>query len=195
MKKLICNLRSGFLPIVVSLAVVLSMGSGLAAATSSDSQPAVDQEQQQAVLSQQVRHKLAMIPWYSVFDNLSFKVDGDKVTLMGQVRRPVIKNEADSTVKSIEGVKEVINKIEVLPPSPFDNQIRRKTYCAIYSFGPLQRYGLGVNPGIHIIVKNGDVTLDGVVNDQADKDAAYIRARSVPGVFAVTNNLRVVKSS
>ncbi len=136
-----------------------------------------------------------MIPWYSVFDNLEYRVDGDSVTLAGQVTRPVIKNEAESSVKKIEGVKVVDNQIEVLPPSPFDDQVRRKEYRSIYSFGPLQPYALGVNPGIHIIVKGGNVTLEGVVRTQADKDAANIRARSVPGVFAVTNNLRVKKSS
>ncbi len=136
-----------------------------------------------------------MIPWYSVFDNLEYRVDGDSVTLAGQVTRPVIKNEAESSVKKIEGVKVVDNQIEVLPPSPFDDQVRRKEYRSIYSFGPLQPYALGVNPGIHIIVKGGNVTLEGVVRTQADKDAANIRARSVPGVFAVTNNLRVEKSS
>jgi hyperosmotically inducible protein len=98
-------------------------------------------------------------------------------------------------VKKIEGVKVVDNQIEVLPPSPFDDHVRRREYRSIYSFGPLQPYALGVNPGIHIIVKGGNVTLEGVVRTQADKDAASIRARSVPGVFAVTNNLRVEKSS
>jgi hyperosmotically inducible protein len=98
-------------------------------------------------------------------------------------------------VKKIETVKEVVNQIEVLPPSPFDNQVRRKEYRSIYSFGPLQPYALGVNPGIHIIVKGGNVTLEGVVRSEADKDAANIRARTVPGVFGVTNNLRVKKSS
>jgi len=155
----------------------------------------VDPAQHQAWLTEQVRHKLAMIPWYSVFDNLEYRVDGDSVTLAGQVTRPVIKNEAESSVKKIEGVKVVDNQIEVLPPSPFDDQVRRKEYRSIYSFGPLQPYALGVNPGIHIIVKGGNVTLEGVVRTQADKDAANIRARSVPGVFAVTNNLRVEKSS
>jgi len=159
------------------------------------SQPPVDPAQHQAWLNEQVRHELAMIPWYSVFDNLEYRVDGDTVTLMGQVTRPVIRNDAQSSVKSIEGVKVVDNEIEVLPPSPFDDQVRREEYRSIYSFGPLQPYALGVNPGIHIIVKGGNVTLEGVVRTQADKDAANIRARSVPDVFAVTNNLRVEKSS
>src|SRR4029077_19063925 len=136
-----------------------------------------------------------MIPWYSVFDNLEYRVDGDTITLMGQVTRPVIKDEAEFSVKKIEGVKVVENQIEVLPPSPFDDQVRRKEYRSIYSFGPLQPYALGVNPGIHIIVKGGNVTLEGVVRTQADKDAANIRARSVPGVFGQKNTLRVKKAS
>jgi osmotically-inducible protein OsmY len=195
MKTLIRNFAGSFLPLLFSLVVALSTGNALIAATRLKSQPPVDPAQHQAWLTEQVRHKLAMIPWYSVFDNLEYRVDGDSVTLAGQVTRPVIKNEAESSVKKIEGVKVVDNQIEVLPPSPFDDQVRRKEYRSIYSFGPLQPYALGVNPGIHIIVKGGNVTLEGVVRTQADKDAANIRARTVPGVFAVTNNLRVEKSS
>jgi hyperosmotically inducible periplasmic protein len=195
MKTLIRNFAGSFLPLLFSLVVALSTGDALIAATRLKSQPPVDPAQHQAWLTEQVRHKLAMIPWYSLFDNLEYRVDGDTVTLAGQVTRPVIKNEAESSVKKIEGVKVVDNQIEVLPPSPFDDQVRRKEYRSIYSFGPLQPYALGVNPGIHIIVKGGNVTLEGVVRTQADKDAANIRARSVPGVFAVKNNLRVEKSS
>jgi hyperosmotically inducible protein len=195
MRKINRNITGSFLTLLLSLVVVLSLGNVLNAATRLKSQPPVDPAQHQAWLSGQVRHKLAMIPWYSVFDNLEYKVDSNKVTLLGQVTRPVIKDEAESSVKGIEGVKVVDNQIEVLPPSPFDDQVRRKEYRSIYSFGPLQPYAMGVNPSIHIIVKDGNVTLEGVVRTQADKDAANIRARSVPGVFAVTNNLRVEKSS
>jgi hyperosmotically inducible protein len=194
-KKMIRSLAGNFLSFLFSLIAVLSMGSALSAATRLKSEAPADPAQHQAWLTEQVRHKLAMIPWYSVFDNLAYQVDGDTVTLLGQVRRPVIKNEAESSVKHIEGVTKVVNQIEVLPPSPFDDQVRRQEFRSIYSFGPLQPYGLGVNPAIHIIVKGGSVTLEGVVRTQSDKDAANIRARSVPGVFEVTNNLRVVKSS
>ena len=195
MRKIIRNLAGSFLPLLFSLVVVLSTGGALNAATRLRFQSSAVPAQHQTWLTEQVRHKLAMIPWYSVFDNLEYRVDGDTITLMGQVTRPVIKDEAESSVKKIEGVKVVENQIEVLPPSPFDDQVRRKEYRSIYSFGPLQPYALGVNPGIHIIVKGGNVTLEGVVRTQADKDAANIRARSVPGVFAVKNNLRVEKSS
>jgi hyperosmotically inducible protein len=193
-RKLIWNLQSDSLSILFSLLVVLSMGSALDAATRSKSQPPADPLSRQVWLTEQVRHKLAMIPWYSVFDNLEYRVEGNTVTLMGQVTRPVIKVDAESSVKKIQTVEEVVNQIEVLPPSPFDDQVRRKEYRSIYSFGPLQRYAWGVNPGIHIIVNGGNVTLEGVVRTETDKDAACIRARTVPGVFGVTNKLRVEKS-
>lgn len=195
MRKIIRNVIGDFFSIVLSLVLMLGVAIGVAAATNSDAKAAATTSQHQEWLTEQVRHKLAMIPYYSVFDILQFKVDGDTVTLMGQVRRPVIKDEAESSVKHIEGVKTVRNQIEVLPPSLNDDRIRRATYRSIYSFGPLQPYALGVNPGIHIIVKNGDVTLEGSVTSQGDWNAANVRARTVPGVFSVTNNLRVEKSS
>jgi hyperosmotically inducible protein len=195
MKKIIWNHAGEILSVIVSLVFVLGMASSVAAATRSTSQAPTDAAQYQVWLTQQVHHKLAMIPWYSVFDNLEYRVDGNKVILAGQVTRPVIKSDAESSVKGIEGVKEVVNQIEVLPPSPMDDRLRRQEYRSIYSFGQLQRYSLGVNPGIHIIVKSGQVTLEGVVDTQPDKDAANIRAREVAGVFSVTNNLRVEKSS
>jgi hyperosmotically inducible periplasmic protein len=195
MKKIIRNFDGEILSALFCLVLVLGMGSSVAAATRSTSQAPTDAAQYQLWLTQQVHHKLAMIPWYSVFDNLEYRVDGDRVTLAGQVTRPVIKGDAESSVKGIEGVKEVVDQIEVLPPSPMDDRLRRQEYRSIYSFGPLQRYSLGVNPGIHIIVRGGQVTLEGVVDSQPDKDAANIRAREVAGVFSVTNNLRVVKSS
>jgi hyperosmotically inducible periplasmic protein len=195
MKAIIRSFAGNGFPILFFLVLALGLGSGAGAATRSKTQAPTDAAQYQIWLTQQVHHKLAMIPWYSVFDNLEYKVEGTKVTLIGQVTRPVIKNEAESSVKAIEGVKEVENQIEVLPPSPMDDRLRRQEFRSIYSFGPLQRYSLGVNPAIHVIVKNGQVTLEGVVANQADKDAANIRARGVPGVFSVTNNLRVEKTS
>jgi hyperosmotically inducible protein len=135
-----------------------------------------------------------MLPWYSVFDNLEYSVADATVTLQGQVVRPSIKSDAEAAVKNIEGVEKVINNIEVLPPSPNDDRIRRRVFHAIYSFGPLQKYELQAVPPIHIIVKGGHVALEGVVDNDADKNAAYIRANGVSGVFSVTNNLRVVKS-
>jgi hyperosmotically inducible protein len=141
----------------------------------------------------EVRHELVMLPYYGVFDNLAYKVDGANVTLMGQVTRPTLKSDAENVVKKIEGVEHVKNEIEVLPPSPGDDRIRRAEYRAIYGDNVLSRYALQAVPPIHIIVKNGNVTLEGVVATEADKNIAGIRANGVSGVFSVTNNLRVEK--
>jgi hyperosmotically inducible protein len=142
-------------------------------------------------LEREVRHELVTLPFYGVFDNLAFKVDGGTVTLLGQVSRPTLRSDAERVVKSIEGVERVINRIEILPLSPYDDRIRLTTYRAIYGNTALNRYALQAIPPIHIIVKNGNVTLEGVVANQGDKNIADIQARSVPGVFSVTNNLRV----
>jgi hyperosmotically inducible periplasmic protein len=146
-------------------------------------------------LVKEVRHKLVMLPYYSVFDNLAYRVDGRTVTLEGQVVNPVLKSDAESSVKRIEGVDKVVNSIEVLPPSPMDDRIRRQVYRAIYSYGPLFKYGHMAVPSIHIIVKNGRVTLDGVVDNEMDKNLAGMRTNQVPEVFQVTNSLRVVGPS
>jgi len=145
-------------------------------------------------IQKEVRHELVMLPYVNVFDNLAFKVEGYKVTLLGQVTNPSIKSDAEKAVKGIEGVEAVDNQIEVLPPSPNDARLRRALFRAIYGYGPLEKYSLGVIKPIRIIVKGGHVTLEGVVDSQADKDMAGLRANGVSGVFSVTNNLRVVKS-
>ena len=142
-------------------------------------------------LVKEVRHQLVMLPWYSVFDNLAFKVEGDRVTLYGQVVRPTLKSDAEGVVKSIEGVTKVVNKIEVLPLSPMDNQLRRALYRSIYGESALSRYSNQAVPSIHIIVNNGNVTLEGVVDNQTDKNIANLRANGVPNVFSVKNNLVV----
>jgi hyperosmotically inducible periplasmic protein len=145
-------------------------------------------------IQREVRHELLMLPYLDVFDNLAYKVDGYNVTLMGQVTRPSLKSDAGNVVKRIEGVEKVDNQIEVLPPSPMDDQLRRRLYRAIYGFPSLQKYALGVQQPIRIIVKGGNVALEGVVDNEADKNTVGIRAKSVSGVFSVTNNLQVVKS-
>ena len=132
-----------------------------------------------------------MLPYYGVFDDISFRVDGDKVTLIGQVWQPVLKLQTESAIKHIEGVGQVDDQIEVLPLSNFDDQIRCSAYRAIYGYGPLNRYALGTHPTIHIIVKNGNVTLTGVVANKMDREMAYMRANGVHGAFSVTNELRV----
>lgn len=144
-------------------------------------------------IQKEVRHELVMLPWLNVFDNLGYKVDGYNVTLVGQVTTPSLKSDAESAVKRIEGVEKVDNQIEVLPPSPMDDQIRRRLYRAIYGYSPLQRYALPVVKPIRIIVKGGRVTLEGVVDNQGDKNMAGIRASGVSGTFSVTNNLVVAK--
>jgi hyperosmotically inducible protein len=146
-----------------------------------------------ARLNKEVRHELVTLPYLGVFDNLAYRVDGNSVTLTGQVTRPSLKNDAEKAVKSIEGVEKVSNQIEVLPPSPMDDRLRRALYQAIYGFSSLNRYALPVLKPIRIVVKNGNVTLEGVVDNQADKSLVNIRANGVPGIFSVTNNLRVAE--
>jgi hyperosmotically inducible protein len=146
-------------------------------------------------LATQVRHELVMIPYYSVFDDLNYRVDNGVVTLSGEVTRPVVKDDAERAVKHLPGVTQVIDNIRVLPLSPLDNRIRMAEYRSIYGFGGLYRYGMGTQPSIHIIVDNGHVALVGVVDREADKDTAYIRANTVPGVFSVTNDLRVAEQN
>ena len=144
-------------------------------------------------LIREVRHELVMLPYYGVFDNLSFKVDGFSVTLIGQVTRPTLKSDAENVVKAIEGVEKVVNEIVVLPPSPMDDRIRRATYRAIYGQPPLDRYALSAVPSIHIIVAGGRVTLTGVADTEADKNIAGLKANGVSGVFAVDNQLQVTE--
>ncbi len=143
-------------------------------------------------IAREVRHQLVMLPYYGVFDDLAFRVEGGTVTLLGKVVRPTLKSDAENVVKRIEGVTQVVNEIKVLPPSPMDDQIRRAVYRAIYGDPELStRYGYRAIPSIHIIVENGHVTLEGVVANQTDKNLVNLRANGVPNVFSVSNELRV----
>ncbi len=142
-------------------------------------------------LSREVRHELVMLPYYGVFDNLAYKVEGNTVMLFGQVTRPTLKSDAERVVKDIEGVGRVVNNIEVLPLSPNDDRIRRSVYRAIFGYAALSKYSWSAVPPIHIVVKNGNVTLEGTVVSQADRNLANIRANGVSGVFHVTNNLQI----
>jgi hyperosmotically inducible protein len=144
-----------------------------------------------ALLSNKVRKELVTLPFYSVFDNFTYQIDGDKVILSGEVTRPTLKTSAERVVARIEGVKQVENNIEVLPLSNFDNRIRRGVLYAVYGHPVLNRYALQSTGPIHLIVNNGHVTLEGVVSREMEKNVAFIQANSVPGVFSVTNNLRV----
>jgi hyperosmotically inducible protein len=156
--------------------------------------PAAQADRGQDRLIKEVRHELVMLPYYNVFDNLTYSVDGGTVTLTGQVTNPVLKSSAENVVKHLEGVQQVVNKIEVLPLSPNDDRIRREVYRKIYGYPTLStRYGFQALPSIHIVVKNGNVTLEGVVDSASDKSIAGLQANGVPGVFSVTNNLRVEK--
>jgi hyperosmotically inducible protein len=145
-------------------------------------------------ITKEVRHELLMLPYFGVFDYIAFKVNGYEVTLLGEVVRPVTKSDAEGAVKQIEGVEKVNNQIEVLPPSPMDDQLRLRLFRAIYGDPALQKYDLGVQKPIRIVVKNGRVTLEGVVDSESDKNLAGIRANGVSGTFSVTNNLQVQKS-
>jgi hyperosmotically inducible protein len=153
--------------------------------------PGVSEER----IAKLTRHEILTLPYFDVFDNIEFRVDGSKVTLMGQVTRPILKSSAEAVVKDIEGVQNVNNQIEVLPLSSNDDRLRLAAYRAIYGFNALRRYALPVIKPIRIIVKNGNLTLEGIVDTETDKNLVYIRANGVHGVFSVTNNLRVEKPS
>jgi hyperosmotically inducible protein len=173
-----------------NLVIFLAAGALLAPAVATGQQLS---EREQQRVERQVRRELVMLPYYSVFDNFAFRVEGNTVTLMGQVRRPTLKKDAERVAKLVEGVDKVVNEIEVLPVSPNDDRIRLAVYRAIYGHTALQRYSVRAVPPIHILVKKGDVTLEGVVAGESDKNIANIQANSVYGVFSVTNNLRVEK--
>ena len=183
-----------------TITFVLTAGmlfSGLAAAADKDKNdkhidPYMRGPQGEARLVQEVRHQLVTLPYFGVFDDLGFTVNGGTVTLLGQVTRPVLKDDAASAVKRVEGVTNVVNNVEVLPLSPNDDRIRRDVYRAIYGDPTLStRYGFQALPSIHIIVKNGNVRLEGVVANEMDGNLAKIRANGVPGVFSVQNDLRI----
>jgi hyperosmotically inducible protein len=148
---------------------------------------------QPVTLPEAVRHQLAMLPRYTVFDNLEFRVDdGGTVTLLGEVTKPILKDDAANAVQRVEGVKAVVNNIEVLPLSPDDARLRMAVYRAVYGAPTLAtRYGFTANPSIHIVVKNGVVRLEGVVANEMDRSIAGISANGVFGAFKVENDLKV----
>lgn len=176
--------------IAIGAALVLTVSAAIAAPATSNKTETGGQQQ----VSEQVRKELVTLPYYGVFDNLAYKVEGSTVTLYGQVVRPTTRSDAEHRVAGIKGVSRVINNIEVLPVSPFDDAIRVRTYRAIFSAGGLSRYALGANPSIHIVVKGGHVTLEGVVSSEGDRNLAYMAAMNVPGVFSVTNNLQTERA-
>jgi hyperosmotically inducible periplasmic protein len=142
-------------------------------------------------LAKKVRKELVTLPWYGVFDNLAYEIDGSTVTLSGQVVQPSTRKDAERRVKKLAGVERVVNNIEVLPLSSFDDSIRVGAYRALFGWNsPLFRYGRGTNPSIHIVVERGHLTLEGVVANEGDRRLANMLVNSIPGVFSVTNNLR-----
>jgi hyperosmotically inducible periplasmic protein len=185
--------RSGRLSIGLGLAISLMSPLGFAAKKDKNHQDAfMAGDPDEAEIAKKVRHELVMLPYYGIFDDLAFKVEGNTVVLLGQVVRPTLKSDAERAVKRIPGVGQVVNQIEVLPVSPMDDQIRMAEYRAIYGDPAIStRYGYRALPSIHIIVKNGHVTLEGVVANQGDRNLIGIKANAVPNVFSVTNNLQV----
>ncbi len=177
--------RLKVLPMIATLAALMALLPMQAAASVSG----VDH----ATLLSQVRHEIVMLPYLTVFDNIDFSVRNGNVILSGAVTRPTLKRDAERVVKAIEGVRTVENHIKVLPPSPQDDRLRTVLYQAIYHNPTLSRYAMTVISPIRIIVDSGKVTLEGVVDNQSDKDLANILAKSVPGIFSVTNHLRVRK--
>jgi hyperosmotically inducible protein len=169
---------------------LLALGIASLAQNAQRDQPSAKSQER---IVKEVRHELLMLPYFGVFDNIAYKVDGYNVTLLGQVVRPTLKSDAENVVKRIEGVEKVDNQIEVLPTSPIDDRLRVRLFNTIYRYAPLEKYELGVQKPIRIIVKNGHVTLEGAVDNEGDKNMAGLRANGVPGIFSVTNNLQVVK--
>ena len=171
--------------LALAAAVVIATSAAMAAPKNVN-----ETEQGYQQLMKQVRHELVMLPYFGVFDNLAYKVEGSTVTLYGQVVRPSTRKDAERRVAKIEGVERVVNQIEVLPLSSFDDAVRYNTYRALARTGGLYRYLMGTQPSIRIIVNRGQLTLEGVVANKADKDLANIVANGVSGAFSVTNNLR-----
>lgn len=169
------------------IATLFQAAPAAAAAQNAPAQP-------RTYLEREVRHQLVLLPFYTVFDNLKFQVNGNTVTLMGEVVSPgTLKSDAENAVKHVEGVEKVINNIKVLPVSPSDDQIRRAEYRAIFGDPNMLRYAQQAVPPIHIIVENGHVTLVGVVRNEMDKNIAGLRAQGVSGTFSVDNQLQVEK--
>jgi hyperosmotically inducible protein len=162
--------------------MILAVAAGLTAAADAPHNP-------ESRLQREIRHELVMLPYYGVFDHLAYRLDGMKLTLVGQVTRPTLKSDAERVVKRIEGIEMVANEIEVLPLSAHDDRIRLATYRAIYGHPVLHQYSIRAVPPVHILVKHGNVTLEGVVLNQLDSTVAYQQSLSVPGVFSVTNRL------
>jgi BON domain-containing protein len=172
--------------------IILALITSIAVVTPVAANP--DNAASNANTARKIRKELVTLPFYGVFDNLAFKYEEGVVTLYGQVSRPTLKKDAARVVERVAGVDQVINKIEVLPLSNFDDRIRMAVYRAIYRQPGIDRLAIQAVPPIHIIVKNGNVTLEGVAPNKGDAARAFIAANGVPGVFSVKNNLRIEKN-
>lgn len=177
---------------IMVLAILVATAASVALAAPKSSSPQITGDAQ---TMNKIRKELVKLPYYGVFDNLAYKLEGNTVTLYGQVVRPTTRKDAERRIARIEGVDRVINNIEVLPVSGFDDTIRARAYRAVFRSGSLYRYAMGANPSIHIIVNRGHITLEGVVSNRMDSQLAYMAANQVPGVFSVTNNLQVASRS
>lgn len=184
MKRKMSKLRNKIIALVALIAIAAAAALG---APTASNEPGLSQEQ----IAKKVRRELVTLPYYGVWDNLAYKVEGDTVTLYGQVVRPTTRTDAERRIRKIKGIERVVNNIEVLPLSSFDDSVRVRTFRALVRAGGLYRYMMGTNPSIHIIVNRGHLSLEGVVSSRGDAQLAYITARGVTGAFSVTNNLRV----
>src|SRR5215213_667709 len=180
------NMKRRITQFTISIFATLLLAIAPAVASAQRTQEVINPQ-----LAKKVRHELVMLPYYGVFDNLAYSINGGNVTLYGQVVRPSTRSDAERRVRRLPGVTRVVNDIQVLPLSNFDDQIRVATYRSIANMGGLHRYLRGANPSLHIVVNRGHVTLEGVVSGSGDRTLAYHAANRVPGVFSVTNNLRV----
>ena len=171
---------------LTSLAAALVLTASLAAGVQAKEEVSGRQR-----VMEKIRKELVTLPFYGVFDNLAYSFDGGTATLYGQVVRPTTRSDAERRVRKVAGVSRVVNQIEVLPLSSFDDSIRQRAYRQIFGTAGLYRYAMGANPSLHIVVNRGHVTLEGVVSNEGDRRLARIAALQVPGVFSVTNNLRL----
>jgi hyperosmotically inducible protein len=185
------RVKTVLIAVVATLVIGMAPQALLAGTARAESTSSAGSVPSDARLARQVRHQLLMLPYYGVFDNLAYSIDGGRVTLYGQVVRPSTRSDAERAVARIAGVAQVVNQIQVLPLSRFDDSIRARTYSAIARTSGLQRELAGANPSLHIIVDRGHITLTGVVSTKMDKQLAYFAARGVSGAFSVTNHLQV----
>lgn len=147
----------------------------------------------QKQIEKKVFKEIIKMPYYGLFDNIKFQVDGSTVILSGNVYNGINRKSAERRIAKIDGVENVVNNIKLLPPSRFDNVIRRRVVRSFSNGGSLYRYIIGVNPSMRIIVKRGHITLEGFVSNEGDYRLANILAQGIPGVFSVTNNLEITK--